>query len=255
VLDVDLLAKRLGLEERLYRHRCVEAWAMAVPWIGFPLRKLVELARPLPKARFLRMLSASLPDAPGWRASRRIFPYYEALSLEEATHELAFLATGIYGHALPPQHGAPLRLVVPWKYGFKSLKSIVAFQFTENRPGTFWNDLSPANYGWLSNVDPKETTPWPQHEERCSARARGERPSPSTATRSRWPRSTRDARPLLAAARCVARRGPGLVHRGGEIDVVRTDEAPPSALASLAPALAPGPTELRQAGFGWPLCG
>jgi sulfoxide reductase catalytic subunit YedY len=165
-LDVDDLVARLGQEERLYRHRCVEAWAMAVPWTGVPLRKLVELAQPTPKARYLRLLSFSRPEeAPAWYATKRVFPYYEALTLAEATHDLALLATGIYGHALPNQHGAPLRLVVPWKYGFKSIKSVVAFQFTEERPGTFWNDLSPRSYSFLSNVDPKETVPWPQNEE------------------------------------------------------------------------------------------
>lgn len=165
-LDVEELVRRLGLEERLYRHRCVETWAMAVPWTGFPLRKLVELAKPLSKAKYLRMISFARPsEAPGWYSSRRVFPYYEALSLAEATHDLAFLATGIYGHPLPAQHGAPLRLAVPWKYGLKSLKSIVAFQLTENRPGTFWNDLSPGNYSWESNVDPTATHPWSQAEE------------------------------------------------------------------------------------------
>jgi methionine sulfoxide reductase catalytic subunit len=165
-LDVDDLVKRFGLEERLYRFRCVETWAMAVPWTGFPFRKLVELAQPLPAARFVRMLSFSRPEqAPGWYASRRVFPYYEALTLAEATHELTLLATGIYGHPLPGQHGAPLRLVVPWKYGFKGLKSIVAFQFTAERPGTFWNDLSPDKYTFEANVEPHVPRPWPQEHE------------------------------------------------------------------------------------------
>jgi methionine sulfoxide reductase catalytic subunit len=164
--EVDELQRRLGLEERLYRFRCVEAWSMAVPWTGFPLRKLVELAAPTAKARYLRMVSFARPEeAPGWYASKRVFPYYEALTLAEATHELAFLATGIYGHTLPPQHGAPLRLVVPWKYGLKGIKSIVAFQFTEERPGTFWNDLSPNRYSFACNVDPTAVVPWPQAEE------------------------------------------------------------------------------------------
>ena len=163
-LDVEELVRRLGLEERLYRHRCVEGWAMAVPWTGFPLRKLVELAAPLAKARFVRMVSFARPEqAPGWNAGRRVFPYYEALSLPEANHELAFLATGIYGHPLPNQHGAPLRLVVPWKYGLKGIKSIVAFQFTEQRPGTFWNELAPGHYSFESNVDP--TSPSQAEEE------------------------------------------------------------------------------------------
>jgi methionine sulfoxide reductase catalytic subunit len=165
-LDVDELTRRFGLEERLYRFRCVEAWSMAVPWTGFPFRKLVDLAQPLAKARYVRMVSFSRPEeAPGWYASRRVFPYYEGLSLAEATHELTLLATGIYGHPLPGQHGAPLRLVVPWKYGLKGIKSIVAFQFTQERPSTFWNDLSPASYTFESNVEPQVARPWPQHEE------------------------------------------------------------------------------------------
>jgi methionine sulfoxide reductase catalytic subunit len=164
--DVRELTRRLGLEERVYRHRCVEAWSMAVPWYGFPLAKFVELCEPLGKAKYLRMISVARPEElPGWYATRRVFPYYEALSLAEATHELAFLATGIYGKALPPQHGAPLRLVVPWKYGFKSAKSLVSFQFTAERPGTFWNDLSPDKYSFAANVDPTETHPWPQSHE------------------------------------------------------------------------------------------
>lgn len=165
-IDVDVLIRQLGIEERLYRHRCVEAWAMAVPWSGIPLKKLVELAEPLSTARYLRMVSFSCPEkAPGWYASRRVFPYYEALTLAEATNELAFLATGIYGHPLPPQHGAPIRLVVPWKYGLKSIKSIASFQFTAEKPGTFWNDLAPSMYSFDCNVDPSATKPWPQNEE------------------------------------------------------------------------------------------
>ena len=165
-VDVQDLIRMFGSEERLYRHRCVETWAMAVPWLGFPLKALVDFAEPLGKARYLRMVSFSSPEqAPGWYASRRVFPYYEALSLAEATHELAFLATGIYGHDLPPQHGAPIRLVVPWKYGFKSIQSIVAFQFTAERPGTFWNELSPDKYTFESNVDPTAIHPWPQNED------------------------------------------------------------------------------------------
>jgi sulfoxide reductase catalytic subunit YedY len=139
---------------------------MAVPWTGIPLRRLVELAQPTAKARFVRFLSFARPEeAPAWYATKRVFPYYEALTLAEASHDLAFLATGIYGHTLPAQHGAPIRLVVPWKYGFKSIKSIVALQFMQERPGTFWNDLSPGSYSFASNVDPTETVPWPQKEE------------------------------------------------------------------------------------------
>lgn len=166
MIDVDNLARLLGLEERLYRHRCVETWAMAVPWSGIPLSKFVAWAKPLAKAKYLRMISYSSPERqPGWYASRRVFPYYESLTIAEATNDLAFLATGIYGHPLPPQHGAPIRLVVPWKYGLKSIKSILAFQFTVERPGTFWNDLSPGNYSWECNVDPSTIQPWSQAEE------------------------------------------------------------------------------------------
>ena len=165
-VDVTELVRRFGVEERVYRHRCVEAWAMAVPWTGFPFRKLVEFAAPLASARYVRMMSFTCPEkAPGWYASKRVFPYYESLTLAEATNELAFLATGIYGHALPPQHGAPIRLAVPWKYGFKSIKSIVSFLFTVEKPGTFWNDLSPAKYSFAANVDPSETIPWSQAQE------------------------------------------------------------------------------------------
>jgi sulfoxide reductase catalytic subunit YedY len=166
-LDVDELVRRAGgPEERLYRHRCVETWAMAVPWMGVPMRRLVEIAEPDGAARFVRVITAAMPDAmPGWYATKRVFPYYEALTLAEATHDLAFLATGIYGHPLPPQHGAPIRLVVPWKYGFKSAKSLVAFQFTSEQPNTFWSELQPERYDFWSNVDPTATRPWPQNDE------------------------------------------------------------------------------------------
>ncbi len=153
--EVDDLIRQAGIEERLYRFRCVETWAMAVPWIGFPFQRLLELVKPQPAARFVRMITAARPEEmPGWYGSRRVFPYYEALSLDEARNELAFLATGIYGHPLPNQHGAPLRLIVPWKYGLKGIKSIVAFQLTRERPGTFWNELAPHHYSFFSNVDP-----------------------------------------------------------------------------------------------------
>lgn len=167
-LDVDEIRRRFSLEERLYRHRCVEAWAMAVPWTGLPFQRFIDHVRPLATARFVRMVSFARPEqAPGWYASRRVFPYYEGLSLAEATNELAFLATGIYGHPLPAQHGAPIRLVVPWKWGLKSIKSIVAFQFTQERPGTFWNDLSPGYYNFECNVDPTNFPgPWSQREEK-----------------------------------------------------------------------------------------
>jgi sulfoxide reductase catalytic subunit YedY len=166
-LDVDDLIRKMGLEERVYRLRCVETWAMAVPWTGFPFRRFLDSIRPLGSARFVRMVSFDRPEeAAGWFASRRRFPYYEALTLDEASHDLAFLATGIYGHSLPNQHGAPIRLVVPWKFGFKSIKSIVRFELTAERPPTFWSDLSPQKYTFEANVDPAVPRPWPQDEER-----------------------------------------------------------------------------------------
>ena len=155
-INAEDLIRKMALEERLYRFRCVEAWAMAVPWTGFPFRKFIEFCQPMAKARYVRMVSFNDPAAPGWNAGRRVFPYYEGLSLAEASNELTLLATGIYGHPLPNQHGAPLRLIVPWKYGLKGIKSIVAFQFTRERPGTFWNELSPDHYSFESNVDPRE---------------------------------------------------------------------------------------------------
>ena len=155
-IDAEDLIRKMALEERLYRFRCVEAWAMAVPWTGFPFRKFIEFCQPMAKARYVRMVSFNDTAAPGWNAGRRVFPYYEGLSLAEASNELTLLATGIYGHPLPNQHGAPLRLIVPWKYGLKGIKSIVAFQFTRERPGTFWNELSPDHYSFESNVDPRE---------------------------------------------------------------------------------------------------
>jgi sulfoxide reductase catalytic subunit YedY len=167
--DVEDLVRRLGVEERLYRHRCVEAWAMAVPWSGIPLRRFVEWARPLGSARYLRMVSFHRRDqGPGFDAQHWYpWPYFEGLRLDEARNELAFLATGIYGHPLPKQHGAPIRLVLPWKYGFKSIKSVVLFEFAEEQPGTFWNEVAPREYDFLANVNPAVPHPrWSQAEER-----------------------------------------------------------------------------------------
>ena len=157
----------LGLEERVYRHRCVEAWAMTVPWTGVPLARLLEAAGVRAGARFVRFESFA-PQASGVRAPQPFpFPYFEALRLEEAAHPLAFLATGLYGHRLPPQNGAPLRLVVPWKYGFKSAKSLVRIVVMKERPGCFWNEVAPAEYGWSANVDPSVPHPrWSQATER-----------------------------------------------------------------------------------------
>ncbi|HEX8153497.1 MAG TPA: protein-methionine-sulfoxide reductase catalytic subunit MsrP, partial [Thermoanaerobaculia bacterium] len=168
-MSVDELLRAMPLEERLYRHRCVEAWSMAVPWSGFPLARLLARAEPRHDARFVRFVSFSDPaQMPGMKEQPWYpWPYYEGLRIEEAMHELTFVATGIYGHALPKQHGAPIRLVVPWKYGYKSPKAIVRIELTGRQPKTFWNDLAPVEYPFLSNVDPAVPHPrWSQATEK-----------------------------------------------------------------------------------------
>ncbi len=167
-IGVDDLLAKMPLEERLYRHRCVEAWSMAVPWSGFALKALVDLARPLASAKYLRMESFLNPEvAHGQKASWNPRPYIEGLTIPEARNELAFIATGIYGQPMPKQNGAPLRLAVPWKYGFKSTKGIVRFHFTETRPKTFWEEIAPREYGFWANVNPEVPHPrWPQASER-----------------------------------------------------------------------------------------
>jgi sulfoxide reductase catalytic subunit YedY len=164
----DLITKIGGLEERLYRHRCVEAWAMAVPWTGVPLANFVKLAKPRPEAKYLRMETFFNPKvALGQKQNWYPWPYVEGLTLNEATNELAFLATGIYGKPMPAQNGAPIRLVTPWKYGFKSVKSIRRFTFTDTRPVSFWEQLNAREYGFWANVNPKVSHPrWSQKTER-----------------------------------------------------------------------------------------
>ncbi len=163
----DLIAK-MPLEERLYRHRCVEAWAMAVPWTGFAMKALVDMARPLSKATFVEMQTFMMPDvASGQRQPWYPWPYTEGLTMAEATNPLAFLVTGVYGKPLPKQMGAPLRLAVPWKYGFKSIKAIVRFRFQEKQPKTYWQAVGPTEYGFWANVNPKVAHPrWSQASER-----------------------------------------------------------------------------------------
>ena len=164
----DLITKIGGLEERLYRHRCVEAWAMAVPWIGVPLVNLVKLAKPRPEAKYLRMETFFNPKvALGQKQNWYPWPYVEGLTLKEATNELAFLATGIYGKPMPAQNGAPIRLVTPWKYGFKSVKSIRRFTFTNTQPVSFWEQLNGREYGFWANVNPRVShRRWSQKTER-----------------------------------------------------------------------------------------
>jgi methionine sulfoxide reductase catalytic subunit len=167
--DIDELIAAMPLEERLYRHRCVEAWAMAVPWTGFPFKALIDRVEPLSSAKFIRLLSFKKPELAPGQAMQDWYhwPYYEGIGMAEATNELALLVTGIYGHPLPMQHGAPLRLVTPWKYGYKSIKSIVRIEFLERQPPTFWNDVAPTEYDFAANVNPAVPHPrWSQATER-----------------------------------------------------------------------------------------
>lgn len=167
--DLDALLKKLPQEERLYRFRCVETWAMAVPWIGIPLRKFIDWAEPAAKAKYVRFVTVHRPKVFPYRGAewaKRSFPYYEALRLDEARNELSLLATGIYGREMPKQNGAPIRLIVPWKYGFKSGKSLQRIEFTETQPRTFWNDLQKNEYGFYANVNPRVDHPrWSQATE------------------------------------------------------------------------------------------
>jgi sulfoxide reductase catalytic subunit YedY len=155
-LDIDDLLKKVTLEERLYRHRCVEAWGMTIPWSGFPLAKLVELAKPLSSATYLRMETFMDPSvAPGQKQRLYPWPYVEGVTMAEATNDLAFLVTGAYGKPVAKSQGAPIRLALPWKYGFKSIKSITKFTFTDQRPKSYWEALQASEYGFWANVNPQ----------------------------------------------------------------------------------------------------
>lgn len=166
-IAIDDLLKKMPLEERLYRHRCVETWSMAVPWSGFAFSALIDLAKPLSSAKYVRMETfKDASVASGQRQFWYPWPYVEGLTMEEAKNELAFLVTGVYGKPLPKQMGAPLRLAVPWKYGFKSIKSIVRVSFTDKRPVSFWEEIQPREYGFWANVNPEVAHPrWSQAEE------------------------------------------------------------------------------------------
>jgi sulfoxide reductase catalytic subunit YedY len=167
-IDIDTLLKLAPLEERIYRMRCVEGWSMVIPWIGFPLNALIKVAAPTSKAKYVAF--ESLYDSkqmPQARFGGIPFPYHEGLRIDEAIHPLTLLCVGLYGETLPNQNGAPLRLVVPWKYGFKSLKSIVKIRFVEKQPRTTWSDSNPREYGFYSNVNPQVDHPrWSQAKER-----------------------------------------------------------------------------------------
>ncbi len=156
------------LEERIYRLRCVEAWSMVIPWVGFPLGELLRRFEPTSKAKYVAFKTVQRPkEMPGQRFPVLDWPYVEGLRMDEAMHPLAMLAVGLYGRVLPNQNGAPLRLVVPWKYGFKSIKSIVEIRFTATQPPTSWNRSAPQEYGFLANVNPAVDHPrWSQAKER-----------------------------------------------------------------------------------------
>tara|TARA_B100000686_G_C16771328_1_gene965362 strand:+ start:619 stop:1596 length:978 start_codon:yes stop_codon:yes gene_type:complete len=165
---IDDLLKYMPIEERLYRFRCVEAWAMVVPWTGFPLKALLRKVEPLKQATHVRFTTFHKPlTARGQLAFWYPWPYTEGLTLEEAMNELTFVATGIYGHPLPKQHGAPLRLVVPWKYGYKGAKSIVSIELLDYQPSTFWTTLQAKEYDFVANVNPRIAHPrWLQTREK-----------------------------------------------------------------------------------------
>jgi sulfoxide reductase catalytic subunit YedY len=167
-IGVDELMAKMPLEERLYRHRCVEAWSMTIPWSGFPMKALIDFARPLGSAKYVKMVTFHDPKvASGQKQFWYPWAYTEGLTMAEATNDLAFLVTGTYGHPAAKQHGAPLRLAVPWKYGFKSIKSIVSFTFTDERPKTFWEEVQGREYGFWANVNPAVPHPrWSQATER-----------------------------------------------------------------------------------------
>lgn len=167
-VDIDSILKLAPLEERIYRHRCVEGWSMIIPWVGFPLSALIHEANPLPSAKFVAFQTIKAPDQmPGQKDDVLPWPYVEALRMDEAMHPLSILAVGLYDEVLPNVDGAPLRLVVPWKYGFKSIKAIVKVSFTDKMPPTTWNMMAPNEYGFYSNVNPTVDHPrWSQAMER-----------------------------------------------------------------------------------------
>jgi sulfoxide reductase catalytic subunit YedY len=168
-IEIDELIRLLGpLETRNYRHRCVEAWSMVIPWDGFPLAKLIDFAQPKPEAKYVKFTSFFDPtNCPAHRGKDFPWPYTEGLTSQEAMNELAFIAVGLYGKRLRNQNGAPVRLVVPWKYGFKSAKSLAKIEFVAEQPKTLWNELAPHEYGFYANVNPNVDHPrWSQKTER-----------------------------------------------------------------------------------------
>jgi len=166
-IGIDDILTQIPQEERIYRHRCVETWAMTVPWRGFPLAKLLALAEPTASAKYVVFQTIEDKSMEGLGAPFYPWPYTEGLAIDEATHDLAFMATGLYGKPLPPQNGGPLRIALPWKYGFKSAKAITKITLTDKRPTTFWEALQSSEYGFWANVNPKVPHPrWSQATER-----------------------------------------------------------------------------------------
>ena len=169
----------LGYEERVYRFRCVEAWSMTVPWLGVPLRKLIEKVEVKSQAKYVMFKSFLDPErAPGQRDQSYPWPYFEGLRLDEAMNEMTMAVTGMYGKRLPPQNGTPLRIITPWKYGYKGPKSVVQMTFTDKQPRTFWNEAIPSEYKFFSNIDPKVPHPrWSQAFERYLGENRKDKPT------------------------------------------------------------------------------
>ena len=168
VLDADDLIKKFQLEERIYRLRCVEAWSMVVPWIGFELKRIMDIVKPLSNAKYVAFQSIlDREHLPGQKRNILNWPYQEGLRIDEAAHPLTLISVGLYGQVLPNQNGSPVRLIVPWKYGFKSIKSLVKISFVEKEPICTWNEEAPNEYGFYSNVNPHVAHPrWSQKRER-----------------------------------------------------------------------------------------
>ncbi len=170
IYDIDDLKNTFPLEERIYRFRCVEAWSMVLPWVGFPMKALMQAVEPKSEAKYVRFTSfydKEITTGPSFHLGYLPWPYKEGLRIEEMANELAFFAVGIYGHDLPKQHGAPLRMVIPWKYGFKGAKSIVKIEFLKEQPATYWNTIDPNEYDFEANVNPAKPHPrWSQATEK-----------------------------------------------------------------------------------------
>ena len=165
--NIEELQRQFGVEQRVYRLRCVEGWSMVIPWDGFPLCKLIRLVNPTGHARFVRFTGLKRPsEMIGQRRNTFPWPYSEGLRMDEAVHPLTMLATGLYGESLPKQNGAPVRLVVPWKYGFKSIKAITRITFERDQPVSSWQQIAPSEYGFYANVNPEVAHPrWNQRHE------------------------------------------------------------------------------------------